>query len=88
MLIRKVLQKEVALALPIVPPQPKVMHPLRQKASLRESEAQGLWDCCGYFISHANDTTIVAANAFQGLVTGDTTNIETSVINLWQPTLR
>lgn len=60
----------------------------KQMVRLRESEAQGLWDCCGYFISHANDTTIVAANAFQGLVTGDATNIETSIINLWQPTLK
>ena len=59
----------------------------RQICRLRESESQGLWDCCAYFISEANDTAIVAANSFRSIVTGDNTDIEQSVINLWQPTL-
>lgn len=54
---------------------------------LRNSEAHGVWDCCGYFIANNNDTAIIAANSFQGLVTGDATSIEQSVISLWQPTL-
>lgn len=59
----------------------------RQIERLRNSEAHGVWDCCGYFIANSNDTVIIAANSFQGLVTGDATSIEQSVINLWQPTL-
>lgn len=59
----------------------------KQITRLQESESQGLWDCCGYFISNANDTTIVAANSFKSIVTGDNTDIEQSVINLWQPTM-
>lgn len=59
----------------------------KQAERLRQSEAQGLWDCCGYFVSNSNDTAIIAANSFHGLVSGDSTNIEQSVINLWQPTL-
>ena len=59
----------------------------KQINRLRESESQGLWDCCGYFISNANDTTIVAANSFRSIVTGDNTDVEQSVIDLWQPTL-
>lgn len=58
----------------------------QQIQRFRESEVHGLWDCCGYFISNANDTTIVAANSFQGLVTGDDSNVEQSVITTWQPT--
>ena len=58
----------------------------QQIQRLRESEAHGLWDCCGYFISNANDTTIVAANSFQGIVTGDSSHVEQSVISMWQPT--
>ena len=59
----------------------------KQITRLRESESQGLWDCCGYFISNANDTAIVAANSFRSIVTGDNTDVEQSVIDLWQPTL-
>lgn len=58
-----------------------------QADRLRYSEAQGLWDCCGYFVANSNDTAIIAANSFRGLVTGDSTNVEQTVINLWQPTL-
>lgn len=58
-----------------------------QVERLRCSEAQGLWDCCGYFVANSNDTAIIAANSFRGLVTGDSTSIEQTVINLWQPTL-
>lgn len=58
-----------------------------QAERLRQSEAQGLWDCCGYFVANSNDTAIIAANSFRGLVTGDSTNVEQTVINLWQPTL-
>jgi len=58
----------------------------KQISRLRESESQGLWDCCGYFISNANDTTIVATNSFRSIVTGDNTDVEQSVIDLWQPT--
>ncbi len=58
----------------------------RQIQRLRESEAHGLWDCCGYFIANANDTAIVAANSFQGIVTGDSTHVEQSAVALWQPT--
>ena len=53
---------------------------------LRGSEIHGLWDCCGYFISNANDTAIVAANSFQGIVTGDSSDVEQSAIAMWQPT--
>lgn len=59
----------------------------RQIERLRNSEAHGVWDCCGYFIANGNDTAIIAANSFQGLVTGDATSIEQSVISLWQPTV-
>lgn len=59
----------------------------RQIQRFRESEVHGLWDCCGYFISNANDTTLVAANSFQGIVTGDDSDIEQSVITTWQPTM-
>ena len=58
----------------------------RQISRLRESEAQGLWDCCGYFVAGSNDTAIVAANSFQGLVSGDDTSIEQTAVSLWQPT--
>lgn len=57
----------------------------KQIQRLRNSEIHGLWDCCGYFISNANDTAIVAANSFQGLVTGDSSDVEQSVITMWQP---
>ena len=59
----------------------------RQISRLRDSEAQGLWDCCGYFVAGSNDTAIVAANSFQGLVSGDDTSIEQTAVSLWQPTL-
>lgn len=55
---------------------------------LRGSVAHGLWDCCSYFLSDANDTAIVAANTFQGLVTGDSSEVEQSSIVVWQPTPR
>lgn len=58
----------------------------RQIQRIKESEAHGLWDCCAYFISDTNDSSIVAANSFQGLMTGDNTNIEQSASVLWQPT--
>ena len=58
----------------------------RQIQRLRESEAQGVWDCCGYFISNANDTAIIAASAFQGIMAGDASNVEQSVLSVWQPT--
>lgn len=58
----------------------------KQIQRLRGSEIHGLWDCCGYFISNANDTAIVAANSFQGIVTGDSSDVEQSVITMWQPT--
>ena len=57
----------------------------KQIQRLRSSEIHGLWDCCGYFISDAIDTAIVAANSFQGLVTGDSSDVEQSVITMWQP---
>ncbi|HJB04432.1 MAG TPA: DUF87 domain-containing protein [Candidatus Merdibacter merdigallinarum] len=58
----------------------------KQIQRLKGSEIHGLWDCCGYFISNANDTAIVAANSFQGIVTGDSSDVEQSVISMWQPT--
>lgn len=58
----------------------------RQLQRLRESEVQGIWDCCGYFVSNANDTAVIAASAFQGIVSGDASNVEQAVLSVWQPT--
>lgn len=59
----------------------------RQIQRLRESEVQGVWDCCGYFVSNANDTAIVAASAFQGIMAGDASNVDQSVLSVWQPAM-
>lgn len=54
-----------------------------QLGRIKKCESYGLWDSACYFIAKEKETSIVAANAFKAIVSGESTSIENSFINLW-----
>lgn len=54
-----------------------------QLKRIHSCESYGLWDSACYFVSGKEETAIVAANTYKALVSGETTNVENSFVNVW-----
>ncbi len=54
-----------------------------QLKRIKESESYGLWESAVYFLSPQSETSIMAANVYKSLVSGESTYVENSYINLW-----
>ncbi len=54
-----------------------------QLERIKNCESYGLWDSACYFIAEDNETSLVAANTFKAIVSGEKTSVENSFINLW-----
>lgn len=54
-----------------------------QLERIKNCEAFGLWESTAYFIAEEIQISIVAANAFKALVSGDASNVENAYINVW-----
>lgn len=50
---------------------------------LKECDAFGLWECAAYFVSSNVQTSIVAANTYRALLSGENTSVENTYINQW-----
>ena len=50
---------------------------------IKDCEAYGLWDCAVYFIADDIQTSVVAANAFKALMSGENTSVQNSFLNAW-----
>ena len=50
---------------------------------IRDCEAFGLWDCAAYFVSPQIQVSVMAANAYKALVSGDKSGAENAYINVW-----
>lgn len=50
---------------------------------IKACEAFGLWESAAYFISDEIQVSIVAANTFKALVSGDNSNVENAYVNIW-----
>ena len=46
-------------------------------------ESFGLWECACYFVSQDIQTTVVAANTYKALMSGNQSGVENSFVNLW-----
>ena len=55
----------------------------RQFERIQNYESFGAWETAAYFCSDRIDNSIVAANTFRALVSGEKTNSEYSYINVW-----
>lgn len=53
---------------------------------IKENEIYGWWLSGGYFISESIQTTVVAANTYRALMTGDESQVESAYINTWDMT--
>jgi len=54
-----------------------------QLERIKSCEAFGLWESSAYFIADEIQVSIVAANTFKALVSGDTSNVENAYVNIW-----
>ncbi len=54
-----------------------------QLERIKSCEAFGLWESAAYFIADEIQVSIVAANTFKALVSGDTSNVENAYVNIW-----
>ena len=50
---------------------------------IKACEAFGIWETAAYFIAEEIQVSIVAANSFKALVSGDSSNVENAYINIW-----
>lgn len=50
---------------------------------IKECEAFGLWECSTYFVAESIQTSVVAANAYKALMSGDNTSAQNSFLNVW-----
>ncbi len=51
---------------------------------ITECESFGVWECAGYFIADDVQTSVVAANSYKALVSGEKTGVENSFVNVWE----
>lgn len=51
-----------------------------QLKRMEESKMAGFWECSGYFISEDNQTALIAANAYRGLMIGESSGMEASYL--------
>lgn len=54
-----------------------------QLQRIKLCESFGIWECASYFISDDMQTSVLAANTFKALVTGNNSSVEDSYINIW-----
>ena len=59
----------------------KIQHQLKR---IEESEDYGVFDCCAYFMSSKESTSIMAANTYKALLTGENSSVEASAIHSWK----
>lgn len=50
---------------------------------IQDCESFGMWDGAAYFISDSREVSIMAANAYKALVSGENTNVENAFVNVW-----
>ena len=55
-----------------------------QLKRLKECEDYGLSNCGAYFISRDKAVSILAANTYRSLITGDGSSVEKSAVNTWE----
>lgn len=55
---------------------------------IKMCESFGLWDGACYFVSDRQETALIAANTYKALVSGESTCVENSFINLWDSSLK
>lgn len=51
-----------------------------QLKRMEDSKMAGLWECSGYFISEDNQTALIAANTYRGLMIGENSGMEASYL--------
>ncbi|MCH5187783.1 MAG: ATP-binding protein [Oscillospiraceae bacterium] len=51
---------------------------------MKECEDYGLSNCGAYFISRSKATSVLAANTYRALITGDGSSVEKSAVNTWE----
>ena len=54
-----------------------------QLKRIKACESYGLWESAAYFVAEEIQTSIVAANTYKALVSGDQSDVENSYINVW-----
>ena len=50
---------------------------------IKQCESFGVWETAAYFYSDRIDVSILAANTFKALISGDDTNSENAFLNIW-----
>jgi len=54
-----------------------------QLERIQACESFGMWDGAAYFVSDSQETSIMAANTYKALVSGERTNVENAFVNVW-----
>ena len=57
-----------------------------QLKRIKSCESFGLWEFAGYFIAEDVATSVVAANTYKALMSGEESDVENSFINTWSGT--
>ena len=57
-----------------------------QLKRIRACESFGLWEYSGYFVAEDVATSVVAANTYKALMSGEESDVENSFINTWSGT--
>lgn len=60
-------------------------HIERQLGRIKRCEAFGLWECAAYFISQDPQTTVIAANTYRSMMSGENSDVENAFVNSWTP---
>ncbi len=55
-----------------------------QLQRIKDCEAYGLWDSAAYFLSPEIQISVMAANTFKAIVSGDSSGVENAYINIWR----
>lgn len=55
----------------------------KQLDRIRDCEAFGVWECAAYFLSDEVHISVMAANTYKALVSGNDSSVENSYINVW-----
>lgn len=50
---------------------------------IQACESFGLWDCAAYFLAPEIQVSVLAANTYKALVSGDKSSVENAYINVW-----
>ena len=54
-----------------------------QLERIQKCESFGMWDGAAYFVSDSTEVSIMAANTYKALVSGDNTSVENAFVNVW-----